>query len=140
MNNMEIKIIKNRGWRGLASAECIDTTTHTTIREMIFSFSQDVWNDMLAGYFVMQDDDNYYIYTLDKEDVHLYLPRPTQQRSVLIGARVRVTDVIEIGKRDTALRDSIEQVKNLIAHFEHNSNEHTTSDWNCVGIRVVPMI
>ena len=136
-----MKIIKNRGWRGLASAECIDADTHATIREMIFSFSQDVWNDMLDGYFVMQDDDNYYIYVLNNEDVSYYLPSRTQQRSVLIRTvEVRITDVLEVSKKGVALENSTEQIKSLVAHFKNNSNAHTTSDWNCVGIRVVPII
>lgn len=139
--NMIMMITKNRGWRGLASAECVDTSTFTTTRKMIFSFSQDVWNDMLAGYFVMQDDDNYFIYMLDKEDVACDLPRPNQQRSVLIrNAGVHITDVLEVSKKGVALENSTEQIKRLISHFQNNSNAHTLSDWNCVGIRVVPTI
>ena len=71
---------KNRGWRGLAEARLIDDAGNTT-HKMVFSFSQPVWNDMLRGVLVMQDDDNYIILKFDKLEK---LPAPTQQRSVLL--------------------------------------------------------
>ena len=79
----EIKRIilnKNRGWRGLAELICEDEE-RKVVHKMIFSFSQNVWNDLLQGYIVIQDEDNYFILNFDNTD---RLPKPTQQRSVLI--------------------------------------------------------
>ena len=129
-------LTKNRGWRGLASAHLIDNANNT-IQRMIFSFSQPVWNDMLKGYFVMQDEENYIVLHYDKLDK---LPSPTQQRSVLIKDVVLpIVNKTIYPKNDwTATRTPYEY--DAICHFLKNRNNHTTSDWNCIGVRVVPMI
>ena len=75
-----IRINKNRGWRGLAELVCEDEE-RKVVHKMIFSFSQAVWNDLLKGYIVIQDEDNYFILNFDNTES---LPTPVQQRSVLI--------------------------------------------------------
>ena len=75
-----IRLEKNRGWRGLAELICEDEKRNT-VHKMIFSFSQPVWNDLLQGYIVIQDEDNYFVLNFDNTE---RLPKPTQQRSVLI--------------------------------------------------------
>ena len=75
-----IRINKNRGWRGLAELDC-ENERREDIAKMIFSFSQPVWEDMLKGFIVLQDEDNFILLEFDNTDE---LPKPTQQRSVLI--------------------------------------------------------
>ena len=128
---------KNRGWRGLAEAQLLDEDNNT-IQKMIFSFSQPVWNDMLRGVLVMQDDDNYIILKFDKLEV---LPRPTQQRSVLIKHVVLpIVNKVIYPKATWARDHKTSGDYSAIYNFLKNRNNHTTSDWNCIGIRVVPMI
>lgn len=105
---------------------------------MIFSFSQPVWEDMLRGAFVMQDEDNYIVLKYDKLEV---LPRPTQQRSVLI--KHVVLPIVNKSVYPKATWSSDARTAGdygAIYNFLKNRNNHTTSDWNCIGIRVVPMI
>lgn len=129
---------KNRGWRGLAEAQLLDNDNNTT-QKMIFSFSQPVWEDMLKGYFVMQDDNNYII--LKFSDPDYKLPSPFQQRSVLIKNAVLDIDSKVIYPKATWVKDhKTKEEYNVIYNFITNRNNHTTSDWNCIGIRVVPMI
>ena len=128
---------KNRGWRGLAEAQLLDEDNNT-IQKMIFSFSQPVWNDMLRGAFVMQDEDNYIVLEYNKLGV---LPRPTQQRSVLI--KHVVLPIVNKSVYPKATWSSDARTAGdygAIYNFLKNRNNHTTSDWNCIGIRVVPMI
>lgn len=129
---------KNRGWRGLAEAQWIDESNNT-IQKMIFSFSQPVWNDMLRGVFVMQDEEHYIV--LKFSDKYDKLPKPTQQRSVLIKNVILNIDSKEIYSKahwtsDTKTAGDYSAINNFIK----NRNNHTQSDWNCIGIRVVPMI
>ena len=129
---------KNRGWRGLAEAQLLDEENNT-IQRMIFSFSQPVWDDMLKGRMVMQDEQNYIILEFDYE--HSRLPRPTQQRSVLIKNVVLPVVNIKRYSKKTWMKDH----KTFgdyyaIDNFIKNRNNHTTSDWNCIGIRVIPTI
>ena len=134
----EIKRIilnKNRGWRGLAELICEDEERKIAHR-MIFSFSQNVWNDMLLGYIVIQDTDNYYVLNFDNTD---RLPRPTQQRSVLIKsfmANVKNNTTYSKNERMNFVGEDYDKICN----FKKNKNNHTTSDWNCIGIRVTPNI
>lgn len=128
---------KNRGWRGLAEAHLLDDDNNT-IQRMIFSFSQPVWNDMLRGAMVMQDEHNYIILKFDELDK---LPSPTQQRSVLIkDVVIPVVDKLIYSKvtwqKDTKTSGDYMAIYN----FLKNRNNHTTSDWNCIGIRVIPTI
>ena len=128
---------KNRGWRGLAEAQWLDDDNNT-IQRMIFSFSQRVWNDMLKGYLVMQDKDHYIVLKFDQLDK---LPSPKQQRSVLIKNVVLPITEKEIYLKETWSRDHRTAGDyNAIYNFLKNKNNHTTSDWNCIGVRVVPMI
>ena len=128
---------KNRGWRGLAEAQWLDDDNNT-IQRMIFSFSQQVWNDMLRGYLVMQDKDHYIVLKFDQLDK---LPSPKQQRSVLIKNVILTITEKEIYSKETWSRDHKTAGDwTAIYNFIKNKNNHTTSDFNCIGIRVVPFI
>ena len=134
----EIKRIilnKNRGWRGLAELICEDEE-RKVVHKMIFSFSQKVWDDLLQGYIVIQDEDNYFILNFDNTD---RLPKPTQQRSVLIKSfQATIKNITAYPKNEPidVLSDDYDRIYN----FKKNRNNHTTSDWNCIGIRVIPEI
>lgn len=129
---------KNRGWRGLAEAQLLDEG-NTTIQRMIFSFSQPVWDDMLRGVMVMQSEQDYII--LKFSDPDYKLPRPFQQRSVLIKNVVLNIDKIERYSKATWKKDhKTAGDYSAICNFLKNRNNHTTSDWNCIGIRVIPTI
>lgn len=126
----EIKRIilnKNRGWRGLAELICEDEE-RKVVHKMIFSFSQNVWNDLLQGYIVIQDEYNYFILNFDNTD---RLPKPTQQRSVLIKSfQATVVNITAYPKYESldVLSDDYDRIYN----FKKNRNNHTTSDWNCI--------
>ena len=129
---------KNRGWRGLAEAHLLNDDNNT-IQRMIFSFSQPVWNDMLRGVMVMQSEQDYIILEFDYE--HSGLPRPFQQRSVLIKNVVLPIVNKRIYSKKTWMKDhSTAGDYSAIYNFLKNRNNHTTSDWNCIGIRVIPTI
>jgi hypothetical protein len=139
MNNFKhVLINKNRGWRGLAEAVVLNEDNNPHLK-MTFSFSQDVWNDLILRLtLVLQDNDNIYVVHFDDRDKER-LPKPTQQRSVLIknwlGA---VTEVHSYKKSEWQKANGTDWV--VIKNFMKNSNRHTTSDWNCIGIRVMPGI
>lgn len=138
MNNYTHLVInKNRGWRGLAEAKVIDLDTKDEMK-MIFSFSQAVWEDLIVRHkLVMQDQDYYYI--MDFTDPEGRLPSPNQQRSVLIKSfNVKIQNVNIIKKTEWTSAAPEDWV--VINHFIKNKNNHTTSDWNCIGIRVTPEI
>ena len=130
-----IRINKNRGWRGLAELICEDEE-RKVVHKMIFSFSQPVWNDLLQGYIVIQDEDNYFILNFDNTDA---LPKPTQQRSVLIKSFLATVKCITAYPKNEPL-DVLSDDYDRIYNFKKNRNNHTTSDWNCIGVRVVPEI
>lgn len=95
---------------------------------------------MLKGYFVMQDAHNYIVLKFDPTS-NPNLPKPTQQRSVLLKNVILNIDKIEIYPKATWTRDHKTAGEfAVIYNFIKNRNNHTTSDWNCIGIRVVPMI
>lgn len=130
-----IIINKNRGWRGLAELRIIDES-HTIRKTMIFSFSQEVWNDMLDGHIVVQDEKYYYILTFDNL---MALPRRDQQRSVLI--KNFTANVLHVNRYEkTKWSDAVAPHWSCISHFLKNRNNHTQSDWNCIGLRVMPII
>lgn len=136
-NYNHLVINKNRGWRGLAEAKAIDLDTKEELK-MIFSFSQAMWDDMIYRHqLVMQDENNYHVVYF--EDASERLPRPTQQRSVLIknfnGHILRVNSYPKNTWTSAEADDW-----SAIRHFVKNRNNHTTSDWNCIGIRVIPEI
>ena len=96
---------------------------------MIFSFSQPVWEDMLNGFIVTQDEDNYIILEFDNTDA---LPKPTQQRSVLIKSfQATVINQYEYAKDNWVKNTPIIHYE-YIRHFTMNRNNHTTSDFNCI--------
>ena len=98
---------------------------------MIFSFSQPVWNDMLRGVMVMQSEQDYII--LKFSDPDYKLPRPFQQRSVLIKNVVLNIDKIETYPKATWAKDhKTAGDYSAIHNFLKNRNNHTTSSWNCI--------
>ena len=127
---------KNRGWRGLAEATIeLDDGTHRTV---LFSFSQAVWDDMLNGLFVLQnEDEDYVVICFDNHTGAL--PGRNQQRSVLIKSfQATVVNITAHPKNEpiNVFSDDYDRIYN----FKKNRNNHTTSDWNCIGIRVIPEI
>lgn len=136
MDIKRIRINKNRGWRGLAELVGEDEERNEIVR-MIFSFSQPVWEDMLRGFIVTQNDDNFIVLEFDNTTE---LPKPTQQRSVLIKSfTATVVNSWEYAKEDW-MRNIPMAHYDFVYHFTRNNNNHTKSDWNCIGIRVNPMI
>ena len=131
----KIVLNKNRGWRGLAQIDCLDKDANI-VKNMIFSFSQPVWDDMLQGCIVIQDKNYYYVIEFNNTD-----RLPTGQRSVLL--KNFMADIIGVwtyAKVDWTSKALSRGHYDKIAHFIKNRNNHTTSDWNCIGVRVVPMI
>lgn len=119
---------KNRGWRGLAEAKLINESGDTE-QKMIFSFSQPVWEDMLKGYFVIQDDNNYIV--LKFSDPDHKLPSPFQQRSVLIKNAILNIDSKVIYPKATWVKDHKTAGEySAICNFITNRNNHTASSWN----------
>lgn len=137
---MEVLIInKNRGWRGLAEAVHYNKSTGDVIHKQIFSFSQDMWDDMIYRHkLVIQTNDKYIIYEF--ADTCDALPKPIQQRSVLI-KNVNLK-ILNITAYDKTTWDDVTDVDDhiVIRNFIMNRNNHTQSDWNCIGIRVIPSI
>ena len=135
MNATRLLINKNRGWRGLAELSVYDDEKKE-VNRMIFSFSQAMWDDMQKGYIVMQDADNYYVIHFNNTET-----LPKGQRSVLLkyftAGVLGVNSYPKEGWINLALKSG---QYDLISHFIKNRNNHTTSDWNCIGIRVVPLI
>ena len=138
MNNWNhIVINKNRGWRGLAEVKLLDFDKSEQFK-MIFSFSSATWEDLIIhNTIVVQDQNNYYVVKFS--DIAGRLPKPTQQRSVLIkDYNATVDNVYTISKSEWTQAEAF--CWNKIVHFIKNKNNHTTSDWNCIGIRVIPEI
>lgn len=130
-----IRLNKNRGWRGLAELVCEDAERNI-VHKMIFSFSPAVWNDLLDGFIVTQDEDHYFVLNFDNTDA---LPKPTQQRSVLIKSFIGTIISVHTYDKDNPL-NVMSADYNRIYNFKKNRNNHTTSDWNCIGVRVIPNI
>lgn len=135
MDIQKICINKNRGWRGLAEIDCMNNECKTQMR-VIFSFSQPVWDDMQDGYIVVQDTDNFYVLEIDNTDA-----LPKGQRSVLLKYfRANVVNSSTYPKTNWMTLSRSAGHYHRIDNFIKNRNNHTTSDWNCIGVRVVPMI
>lgn len=135
MDIKRIIINKNRGWRGLAEVRCYNSE-HKDVKTMVFSFSPAVWTDMLKGHIVIQDSEHYYILQFDNTDA-----LPKGQRSVLIKTfNANVTHIYQFTKENWRKETPTREYYTLIDNFLKNRNNHTTSDWNCIGIRVVPVI
>ena len=127
---------KNRGWRGLAEIKILNEDAHT-VTSRVFSFSQAVWDDLLRGYVVIQDEDNYYVMELDTTSA---LPHG-HQRSVLIKDIVsKITKTVKIPKATWPHDSRVLGLYGYIYDFIKNNNNHTTSDWNQIGLRVDVMI
>ena len=139
-NNFNHAVInKNRGWRGLAEVRIRDEK-YKDLMTMVFSFSQPVWSDLIvAKAIVLQDEEFYYVVHFNSTDCETYLPKPTQQRSVLIkNATLRILEVNKVAKAEWTKSEAFSW--SAITHFIKNRNNHTTSDWNCIGVRVIPEI
>lgn len=79
----------------------------------------------------MQSEQDYII--LKFSDPDYKLPRPFQQRSVLIKNVVLNIDRIEKYSKETWMKDHITPGDySAIHNFLKNRNNHTTSDWNCI--------
>lgn len=135
----KVIINKNRGWRGLAEVKVI-TDTGAVTHKNIFSFSQPVWEDLIINYvIVLQDIDYYYVIELDHTECTDKLPKPEQQRSVLIkNKEITIKNVNRYEKASWTSATGYDWA--AIRHFIQNKNNHTTSDWNNIGIRVIPEI
>lgn len=138
-NITKVLLNKNRGWRGLAELKCYDQT-NKLLHTMVFSFSSKVWDNLIymkPGALLIQDDDYYYVLMIDEDD-RSKLPIG-HQRSVLIKNWVgKVTDVHKYKKNEWTKATGVDW--STINNFLKNRNNHTTSDWNCIGVRVVPEI
>ena len=137
MNDMKyIMINKNRGWRGLAEVDILNEG-HGTITSHVFSFSQAMWKDLIDENRIVIADDKYY-YVIKFENTGR-LPRPDQQRSVLI--KNYLAKIEEVNRYEkTAWTSAPADDWIAIRNFNKNRNNHTTSDWNCIGVRVMPSI
>ena len=129
MNNFNHIIInKNRGWRGLAEVVVRDEKYKPQL-SMIFSFSQAMWDDLIVrNRIVVQDNDFYYVINFHDDGK---LPRPTQQRSVLI--KDFIAKIEKVNRYEKSSWTKAEPSDwNAITRFIKNKNNHTTSDWNCI--------
>ena len=139
MSNMKfITINKNRGWRGLAEIAVLNEDKDL-VKKHIFSFSQAMWDDMIyKNMVVIRDSENYYVIHFSSV-VRGMLPRPVQQRSVLIKNFTAEIDRVNQVPVNEWTKETGEMWE-TIRHFIKNKNNHTQSDWNCIGIRVTPSI
>lgn len=126
----QIVINKNRGWRGLSCVE-IHNEKGELITKYIFSFSQDVWEDLInRNQIVIADNDYYYVIHFT-DTVRGLLPNPTQQRSVLIKDFIANIDKVSmVAKTDYTKADISDYMP--IMHYRKNKNNHTQSNWNCI--------
>lgn len=137
---MKIIIDKNRGWRGLAYIRVIDEAKdNKIINKMYLSFSSQTWKDLLNGKIVIKNEDK--LIVIEFNNI-IKLPRPDQQRSVLIKNFVGTVTAMRYYP-DTSLLDFEKKYKDsedysLIYNYYKNNNNHTHSEWNAVGIRANP--
>ncbi len=127
---------KNRGWRGLAEADILNEERNVTTKH-IFSFSQPMWDDLIIRNTLVIASEEFY-YVINFEDTGR-LPRADQQRSVLIKNYLAKIEKVNKYKKDEWTKAEAGDWA-AITHFMKNRNNHTTSDWNCIGVRVVPTI
>lgn len=140
VNDMKyITINKNRGWRGLSEVAILDEDEILTTKH-IFSFSQELWDYMILYHIiVIKSEKYYYVIHFTGECLRGMLPRSDQQRSVLIKNFKSVIDKVEKVPIDK-WSSTNGYTYSAIRHFRNNRNNHTTSDWNCIGLRVLPEI
>ena len=128
-----IVVNKNRGWRGLAKLQVMSSDCET-LAQMIFSFSQDVWDDLMNGIIVIPTQDMFYVILFDNTEA---LPQG-HQRSVLIkNFTAKILDITEYSKKEWKAASNYADWTAMANHVR-NKNNHTQSDWNCIGIRVTP--
>ena len=137
----KIKINKNRGWRGLVEAVVYNNEGESATA--VFSFSPETWQDLMTrNRIVLQDEENFYVLTIDNDDVTNKLPIG-HQRSVLIknfiGNVVNTKVIKKAGWQETSREEEDVYLFYYITHFKKNQNNHTTSSWNNIGIRVTPI-
>ena len=126
----QILINKNRGWRGLAEVQILGEEGKL-ITKHIFSFSQDVWDDLIQQHKIVIADNDYYYVMHFTDTVRGLLPSPTQQRSVLIKNFMANIDKVSVTpKREWAKVDADGYMP--IVHYRKNKNNHTQSNWNCI--------
>ena len=131
----KIIIAKNRGWRGLAEIKLLNED-NKEIASQIFSFSQPMWDDLIRNnVIVVQDSNSYFVIHFEPSSK---LPSADQQRSVLI-KNVTLT-VTEVNKYAMKAEGALGADYSAICHYTRNNNNHTTSDWNYIGLRVIPEI
>ena len=129
---------KNRGWRGLAEA-VVKNEDGKTVNKMIFSFSNNMWCDLINHHKIVIQDEKYYYVVHFTDFIRGMLPRPDQQRSVLI--KDFTANIDEVNKYEKASwNNSTGEDWACLCHFIKNNNNHTQSDWNCIGVRVMPEI
>jgi hypothetical protein len=129
----KIKINKNRGWRGLAEVKCYDETGEL-IHDEVFSYSEDMWQDLMRGYVMLQDKDSYYVLNINNTDL---LPQHSQRSVTITNFTADVMKTEQVEKEKWVTRISSDNY-HKIRHYIQNTNAHTTSDFNYVGIRVIP--
>lgn len=139
MNEMKyITINKNRGWRGLTEVVIFNEDKDLTTKH-IFSFSEPMWRDLINNHTIVIASEQYYYVIHFSSTIRGLLPRADQQRSVLI--KNYMAEINGVGKYP---KDNWRSAKafdwSCITHFIKNKNNHTTSDWNCIGLRVIPEI
>ena len=133
----QLIIAKNRGWRGLTEVTLLNGKGGK-IASQIFSFSQPMWDDLVErDIIVIQDDTEYYVIKFDPAGK---LPTVDMQRSVIIrNVTVNILEVNKYNKTDW-MRVAKSNDYSAIYHYTRNNNNHTTSDWNYIGLRVIPEI
>ena len=96
-----------------------------------------MWDDMIYNQkIVIANDKYYYVIYFDNGEK---LPRKDQQRSVLIKSFIaNITKVNKYSKADWKSAEASDWAS--ITYFVKNTNNHTQSDWNHIGLRVIPMI
>lgn len=137
----QVRINKNRGWRGLAEVQILGekSVIGEVIAKYIFSFSQDVWDDLINNNQIVIADNDYYYVIHFTDTVRGLLPNPTQQRSVLIKDFIANIDKVSMVSKTDYVKADISDYMPIIHHIK-NKNNHTTSNWNCIGVRVTPSI
>ena len=137
----QVMINKNRGWRGLAEVQILGEKSFIgeAIAKYIFSFSQDVWDDLINHNQIVIADDDYYYVIHFADTVRGLLPNPTQQRSVLIKDFIANIDKVSTIAKTNYTHADISDYLPIVHHIK-NKNNHTQSNWNCIGIRVTPSI
>lgn len=133
-------INKNRGWRGLVSVT-IYTDGVVDGYTRVFSFSEDMWKDLVIKGVLVIDDVNsegqpgYTVLTFKTDELWKL---PTGQRSNVIkdvSLTVETTAFHVIDASPSLI--GIEH-NTAIRHYLANTNSHTMSEHNMIGLHVQP--